>query len=177
MTGNPANASLWADADVYVSFDLEATIPANVNTAFDNTTWDLVGLLDGEAGFVETRAEEVTDHYAWGGIIVRTGRRNFKLTRQFTALEYNAVTRRLAWPGSADGERSVPHPEDILIAFEKRDDDKIHRLISAYRAECDVNGDLTENESELEKWPFVVTIFPDGDGVLFTEQTTETLES
>jgi hypothetical protein len=176
MAGNPANASLWADADVYVAFDLEAGLPADASTEF-GAEWDLVGLLDGEAGFVETRTEEITDHYAWGGIIVRTGRRNFKLTRQFTALEYNATTRRLAWPGSAEGERVVPHPEDILIAFEKRDDDKVHRLISAYRAECDVNGDLTENESELEKHPFVVTIFPDGDGVLFTEQTTEELGS
>lgn len=176
MAGNPDNASLWADADVYVTFDVDAADPTDVDTEF-GVDWDLVGLLDGDAGFTESRSEDVTDHWAWGGILYATGRRNFILTRTFTAIEYNATTRRLAWPGSGDGERKVPRPESIRVAFEKRDGDKVHRLITKHRAEVDVNGDFNENEADPEMYPFTVRVYPDGNGVLFAEQSTEDVGS
>ena len=73
MAGDPSNARLWADADVYVSFDTEAANPADVDTPFGGD-WDLVGLLDGDDGFTESRDEDVEDLFAWGGILVRTAR-------------------------------------------------------------------------------------------------------
>src|SRR5690606_41721003 len=91
MAGDPTKANIWPDADVYVG-PLTATDPIDIDTPF-GADWDLVGLLDGEAGFVQAREEEVEDHYAWGGILVRTSRRNFKQTITFTALEDNDVTR------------------------------------------------------------------------------------
>jgi hypothetical protein len=173
MSGDPSNARLWSDADVYVAFDVDAPDPANVGAAF-GAEWDLVGLLNGEDGFTESRNWDETDHYAWGGILVRTGRRNFKLTKSFTAVEYNGVVRRLMWPGSDVGEIKVPRPERVKIAFELRDGDtgQVHRLISAYEAEVMPDGDREENEADVSQHSFMVTIFPDDDGVLFIEQTT-----
>ena len=171
MSGDPSNARLWADADVLVSFDLDAAIPATVADEF-GSAWDLVGLLDGDEGFTEARSEDETDHYAWGGVLVRTGRKNFKMTRSFTALEWNATTRRLAYPGSDPGEISVPRYERCLVAFETRDGNTVRRLISAFEAEIVPAGDMTENEADLTKYPFVATIYPDADGVLFLEQYT-----
>ena len=160
MAGDAENTHLWADADVYVSFDLEAAEPADADTPFGGD-WELIGLLDGEEGFVEAREEEQSDHYAWGGILFKTSRRNFKLTRTFTAFEDNETTRRLRWPGSAGNEIRVPRAERVLIAFETREGDVTRRVISAYQAEVVINGDVTENEVDPAALPFIATIYPD----------------
>lgn len=168
MAGDPNNASLWTDADVYVD-DIGATDPVDTSVPF-GPSWGLVGLLNGDDGFTETRDEDTNDIYAWGGILVRTSRAHFKLTRTFTALEDNAVTRALIWPGSTGGQIIVPKPAKKKIAFETREGDKIRRLITANYAEITLNGDITQNETDLESYEFLVTIFPTGGGVLFNEQ-------
>lgn len=170
MAGDPASATIWPDADVYTA-PLGTAIPLDASTAFA-AAWELVGLLDGDEGFTQSRDEDVSDHYAWGGILVRTSRRNFKLTIGFTALEDNDVVRDLVWPGSAAGQLVVPTPARILIAFETREGAAVRRLISAYQAEVAVDGDITDQEAELTNYPLVATIFPDATGVLLTEQTT-----
>lgn len=170
MSGDTANAHIWADADVYVSFDLAAPTPTDESTAFDTDFWELVGLLDGDQGFVESRNEDVADHFAWGGILMMTSRQHFKLTRTFTAFEDNATTQRLRWPGSSATELVVPRPERVLVAFETRSGDTVRRVITAYQAEVTPNGDLTIGEATPEAFPFLVTVYPDADGVLFTAQ-------
>ncbi len=179
--GDPSNARLWADADVYVAFgtdgDLSGVeVPTDVDTEF-GADWDLVGLLDGGEGFTQTRDEDVSDKYAWGGILIRTARKNFKFSQSFTALEDNETTFRLRWPGSTRGETIVVPSgnqiERVLVAFETRDGDITHRLISAFEAEITVDGDVGENEEDIASVPFMATVFPDADGVLFTVQETE----
>ncbi|GAA4680515.1 hypothetical protein [Nocardioides nanhaiensis] len=169
MSGNAENARLWADADVYVGENLSAEVPASVDAEF-GATWGLVGLLNGEDGITETREEETGDHYAWGGILVRTSRRNFKLTRKFSALEDNAVTRKLLWPGSGAGKIIVPRPVPVKVAFETRDGAAVRRLITARHAVITVDGDITENESDLTKYELLATIYPNAAGELFIEQ-------
>lgn len=182
MAGDPSNARIWADADVYVAFPVggslaHVNVPADINTVFDST-WEQLGLLDGEEGFTETRDEDTTDHFAWGGILVRTARRGFKLTRTFHCLESsedNPHVFRLRWPGSTSDQIVVPSGdkvERVMIAFEKRDGSEVSRLISTYQAEVTVDGDISENETDPAKVPFMATIFPDGDGNLFTPQNT-----
>lgn len=178
MSGDPANANLWTDADVYVAAT-DATDPADADTEF-GADWDLCGLLDGDFGFPQTRNEEETDIYAWGGIIVRTSRRNFKQTVGFTLLEDNDTTRSLIWPGSSGDYLVVPRPERIKIAFETREGDTTRRLISAYEAEVKVNADIVDNESDLTRYQMLATIFPDtsvSPGRLFKEQSTDATSS
>src|SRR5699024_9837387 len=57
MAGNPDNASLWVEADVFVNPDLDGAIPASIDEEFD-PTWGLVGLLNGDDGFVTSRSED-----------------------------------------------------------------------------------------------------------------------
>lgn len=159
MAGDSANASLWADADVYIA-PLATALPADASTAF-GVGWELVGLLDGDQGFTQSRNEDTADHYAWGGILVRTSRRNFKLTVSFTALEDNDTTRDLIWPGSTATSLVVPRPAQVMVAFEMREGAKVKRLITANYAEVTVNGDINDNESALTNYPLVATIFPD----------------
>lgn len=175
MAGDPSNASLWPDADVYTA-PVGTSLPATVDDEFP-AGWDLVGLLDGAEGFKHMREESVQDLFAWGGILVRRSRRNFKATVGFTLLEDNDVTRELVWPGSTATSIVVPVPARILIAFETREDDKVQRLISAYEAEVEVNGDIVDKEEDLTKYPMLATIFPDASvspPELFVRQATPT---
>jgi hypothetical protein len=171
VAGDPSNASLWTDADVYVG-PLSAVDPATIDDPF-GSDWGLVGLLDGDEGFTESRDEDTDDKYAWGGILVRTSRAHFKLTKSFTALEDNATTRGLIWPGSTDSQIIVPRPQPVKLAFETREGDIVKRLITARYAEVNVDGDVTENETDLTSYPLVATIFPTSGKVLFNRQFTD----
>lgn len=178
MAGDVTNARLWTNASVWVSFDLDEADPANIGADFAGG-WEEVGLLDGDDGFTETRDEDVSDHFSWGGILTKTGRAHFKLTKKFSCNEEaNDVVFRLRWPGSTKGGQIVvPVPEKIKIAFETIEGGTSHRLISANYAEVSVDGDITENETDLTKVQFVATIYPDASvtpGVLFNEQNDDT---
>lgn len=176
MSGDPTKANLWTDADVYVSFDLSAPMPADASAPF-GPQWDHVGLLDGDEGMPESREEDTDDKFAWGGILVKTSRNHFKLTKSFTALEDNETTRKLVWPGSTATRVKVPRPEQVLVAFETREGEKIRRLITSQYAECSLDGDHGENETDLESATIAATIYPTADGWLFERQDTPVLES
>lgn len=174
MSGDPTKANLWTDADVYISTNLSAALPANTNEPF-GADWHLVGLLDGDEGFPESRDEDTDDKFAWGGILVRTSRNHFKLTKSFTCLEDNDTTRSLIWPGSTATLIKVPRPARVLVGFETREGEKVRRLITAQYAECSLDGDHGENETDLESATIAATIFPTADGDLFVRQNTPVL--
>lgn len=169
MAGDPTQVGAWLEADVYIG-STTASNPSSINGVWPGT-WDLVGLLDGADGFTHSRSEDKTDLFAWGGIIVRTRRKNFKQTVKFSALEDNDTTRALVWPGSAlNGPFVVPTVERVRIGLELREGLVCKRLISTYQAEVELDGDFNENEDSLAKFPMIATIFPDGDGKLWTIQ-------
>lgn len=168
MAGDVSNAALWGDADVYIG-ELDAVNPADEDTPF-SSDWDLTGLLDGDAGIVETRNEDSADHYAWGGILVRTSRSKFKLQRKFVCLETNAVTMGLVYPGSSGGVIKVPGRRRFKIAFETREGDTVRRVISALYAEVAEVADITESETALKKYEITVTIYPNAQKELFIVQ-------
>lgn len=175
MSGDPSKASVWRDGDVYWSADPEADIPADVDTPF-GVDWDLVGLLDGDEGFTWGRDEQVDDKFAWGGVLVRTIRSQFKQTVGFTALEDNDTTSQLIWPGSTTGNLVVPRPTRGRVAFETREGSVIRRRISAYQAEVVIDGEIKDTETDLTRYALVATIFPDASfdpPLLFIEQKSE----
>lgn len=179
MSGDPSNANLWADANVYVTFNLSDTNPADADTPFGGD-WELVGLLDGDQGFTTSRTEDVSKKFAWGQRLVRTSRRNFEETKAFRAFEYNETVQRLLYPGSdalAAGTRElkIPTVERCKVAFETIEDDVVRRMISYYQAEVALNGDLNEGEAELTGYPFISTIYPGGTNtdILWVEQISE----
>lgn len=175
MSGNTANAAVWANADVYIA-PVGTAIPANSSTPF-GIGWELVGLLDGADGIEEARTEDKKDHYAWGGILVATTRKNFKLTKKFSVLEDNAVTRSLIWPGSTATEVSVPVVQNVMVAFETRTGGKVKRLITREYAQIDLEGTLKDSEEDLTKATLTATIFPDSNGVLFDRQSVPDIAS
>lgn len=168
MANDIENANAWADADVLIA-PLGSAIPADESTPFDSD-WEFVGLLDGEKGFTHTRAEDATDKFAWGGILMKRTRKNFKETVAWTAFEYNDVTRAIMYPGSTAGVRKVPRPVPILVALEKRDGDTVRRLITANYVMVDATGEVKDNEGDVTGYDFTASVFPTGDGDLWIEQ-------
>jgi hypothetical protein len=172
MSADPTKVANWTEADVYVA-PLGTAEPINANVAL-SASWDLTGLLDGSDGFAHSRSVDKGDFFGWGGILIKTTRRNFKYTVKFTLLEDNETTRELFWPGSTPGgDLIVPVPERQLILLETREGSTVRRLVSAYQAEIDLVDDVTDKEDDLTKYMMEATIFPDADGVLFHEYTND----
>jgi hypothetical protein len=124
MAGDATNAALWQNADVYIAA-ANATAPSNVTSAWANA-WSAVGLLDGEAGFAESREEESNEIYAWGGVLVKKTKSKHKRTIKFVALENNATVFGLVNPGSTRTTASgvttssikTPTLSEFAIGFE-----------------------------------------------------------
>lgn len=177
MAGDPTKVSMWANADVWVA-PVGTALPADVNTPMTtvNAAWKAAGLLDGDEGFQQARDDEVTEKFAWGGILVKRKKSKHSRTIRFVALEDNDVTFDLVNPGSESVTASglttktivVPVAQEHSFVFELREGDKVTRRI-VERGEVTEVADITEAESEVTVYDCTTTIYPDAEGVLFTE--------
>ena len=178
MAGTSANAALWTDADVYIA-PVGTVGPVDATTAYA-AAWKPVGLLDGDEGFAMSRDEDTSEHYAWGGILVKKVRSKHKRTIKFIALEDNATVFDLVNPGSTrattgtgataltTGTVKVPKYTDFAISFEMRDGTKTKRR-TVKRATLEEVGEITENETEVAAYEVTVVIYPEADGTLYVE--------
>jgi hypothetical protein len=175
MAGDTTNAALWTGADVYIHDTPGTAGPTDVIEAW-GTGWKPVGLLDGEEGFTIERDEDVEEHYAWGGVLVKQSRGKHKRTIKFVCLEDNAETFGLVNPGSerteTDGEVTstikVPSSREFAIGFEVRDGNSVKRRIASRASVAEV-GEIKEAEAELMMFEITVVILPEADGTLYTE--------
>jgi hypothetical protein len=173
MSGNTANAALWQNADVYIA-PASTAGPTDVATAW-GAGWSAVGLLDGAEGFVESREAESSEHYAWGGVLVRKTKSKHQRKVKFVALEDNDVVFQLVHPGSTRTTEGglttsvikVPRSADFAIGFEARDGDKVIRRI-VKRATVDEVEDIKESEEALTVYGVTVVIYPESDSTLYT---------
>lgn len=175
MAGNTANPRIWVNADVYVA-PVGTAAPTDTATAL-NAAFLPLGLLS-EDGMVESREEDSTDHYAWGGILVRTTRSKHKRTFTVTALEDNPVVFDLVNPGSTAVTNTgvttrtikVPGPDPRAFVIELVDGDIVKRRYIP-RAEVVEVGDVTFSDSEMVMYELTINIYPDGSGVLYKDFT------
>lgn len=175
MAGNVANPRIWINADVYVAATATAA-PTDVSTALP-ADWEAVGLLS-EDGMTESREDEQTDHYAWGGILVRTTRSKHKRTFTVTCLEDNLVVYGLVNPGSTAATtagvttRTVKVPgTDPRSWVVQMKDGGITKRRYIPRAEVVEVGDVTSSDAAMVMYELTVNVYPDGDGVLYKDIT------
>ncbi|QOI66924.1 major tail protein [Microbacterium phage GardenState] len=180
MAGNAANTSQWAGADVFITRTPGLAGPTDLTSPWP-VGWEPVGLLDGEEGFTEAREDETSERFAWGGVLVRRSKSKHKRTIRFVALEDNEVTFGLVNPGSErtslNGVRrstvKVPVAGDrFSIGFETRDGARIKRRV-VETAEVQEVAEIKESETEPTIYDITVVIFPDADGVLYTDIETD----
>ena len=176
MAGDIANPRIWEGADAYVA-PTGTTAPVDVTTAWA-APWEALGLLS-EDGASETREADSTDHFAWGGILVRTTRSKHKRSMKVTALEDNAVVFSLVNPGSTASTdetglttRTVKVPTSDIKAFglETRDGAITRRRIIP-RAEIVEIGEIKLSDSDMTAFELTIMVYPDADGVLYVDLT------
>ena len=186
--GDTGNTAVWGAADVLISTNMSATIPADISTAFviNNGTdvtdqWDFVGLLDGGQGFAEAIETNSTDHSAWGFGVVATTYGDTKLTKTFTALEENKPVMSLVYDtsdmtfdddaGTYSGDLGVKdYTTKVKVAFVTYSGDTTKRFISKNYATVAPTNAGTESEANLQSKGFTVTIYPDSSGKYWTAQ-------
>ncbi|MFT9661158.1 hypothetical protein ACM0CQ_02765 [Mycobacteroides abscessus subsp. abscessus] len=180
MAGSADNVKLWPEANVYVfngstTFDPATHLPATIADPFPAGTgsaplWTVAGMLNGDAGFEESREWDESDVKAWGYGVIKVASKDYKDERKWTALEDNKVTYDLLWPGSTDTQIVVPKPALRYIAFELKDDEgRIERYISATKARHWAQN-VNKKEGSVEGYEFTSRIFPKGDFSLYLVQ-------
>ena len=178
MAGDIDNPRIWAGADVYVA-PVGTTAPTNIATPL-NAAFEALGLL-GEDGASESRDQDSTDHYAWGGILVRTTRSKHKRTLNVIALEDNLTVLGLVEPNSVTTDNgtiattvvSVPtDPDPRAFVLEVTDGD-ITKRRSIPKGEVTEVAEVKLSDSDMTAYELTITIYP-VDGVLYTDITDDT---
>lgn len=164
MSGDPNNANVWNDADIYIG-TLGAALPATIDDPW-GVDWDLAGLLDGQAGVVES--EDFQDDeilWSWGGVATRQILARPLYARTFTFHEYNDVTRAVVYPGSTTTKRYASRPQRVALGFEFRDGDLAitEREATTGFAVIRRDGEITRSESGLAVYPMRAVIFPNSE--------------
>lgn len=176
MEGDADNVNIWESADVLVA-DVGTTAPVDTSSAF-GAGWDPLGLLSADDGLTETREEDRSDHYAWGGVLVRTVRSKHKRTFQVTILEDTAITFGLINPGSTQSTttgvttRVVKKPiaDPKAFAFETVDGATTSRKLIP-KGEITEVGEVVRKEDDMSAVTITVTVYPASDGTLYREIT------
>lgn len=169
MSVDPTLTNIWSGGDVFIADSLSTANPADASAAWP-VGWNQVGLLDGGEGFVtDAGHKDVKKHFAWGDRLYKITRRGWEETKKFTALEDNAVTRALMFPGSNPGEIAIPVVQNVKIGFELTEGGKTKRWITKNYAQIDIDGSLSDNENDATKIPLIANIFPDANGVRWVE--------
>jgi hypothetical protein len=176
MSGDADNTNIWEGADVYRA-PVGTTAPVDVSTPF-GAGWDPLGLLSADDGLTEARDEDRSDHYAWGGLLVRTVRSKHKRTFQVTLLEDTAITFGLLNPGSTQSTTTgvttrvvkKPTSDPQAFAFETVDGTTISRKLIP-KGEITEVGEAVRKEDDLTAVTITVTVYPASDGTLYREIT------
>lgn len=170
-----ANVRIWEGADAYVA-DVGTIAPTGVSGSWPSG-WEPLGLLS-EDGATEAREQDVQDHYAWGGILVRTTRSKHKRSMKITCLEDTPAVFGLVNPGSTASSalgittRTVKVPVSDRRAFglEVRDGNITKRRIIPQGEVVDV-AEVAFADSQMTGYELTINIYPDADGVLYTDIT------
>lgn len=178
MAGDVDNPRIWFNADVYTA-SVGTTAPDDIDTPWSGS-WDALGLLSEDDGMVESRSDDTADHYAWGGILVRTTKSKHKRTIKVTALEDNPIVWALRNPGSSAATDTgittrtvkVPQPDPRAFGFETRDGDIVRRRIVP-KGEIVEIGDVTSSDSDMEMYELTINVYPAADGTLYVDITND----
>ena len=181
MSGNVANPRLWEGADLWTA-PVATSIPTALTDDMSSATgWKAVGLLS-EDGASESRDEDSTDFYAWGGKLIRTKRSKHKRTITVTCLEDNLVVFGLVNPGSTavtgtDGTNTrtvkIPKSDKRSFVLELMDGDIIRRR-HIPTGEVTAVGEVALSEADLQAFELTITIYPSSDDVLYVDYDNDT---
>lgn len=175
MAGDVTNTHAYEDApDLYVGA-VGVTAPTDLATAW-GVGWSAAGLL-GEQGLTRGREQDTSDHYAWGGILLRTVKSKHKRTFRCIMLEDNLVTFGLLEPGSTTATAAgidtrtvkVPTADPRAFGWDLQDGGATVKRIIVPRGEITEVGDVVEGPEDITAYEVTVTVYPAADGTLYKE--------
>lgn len=175
MAGDTSNTHAFEDAPDLLVADVGTTAPTTLTDAF-GVGWDAVGLL-GDEGLTEGREQDSSDHFAWGGILLRTIKSKHKRTFRVILMEDNAITFGLLNPGSTTATstgvdtRTVKAPTTNIKAFgfDLKDGGATVKRIIIPTGEVTEVGDTVYSDGEVTGYEATITVYPAADGTLFKE--------
>lgn len=175
MSGSVDNPRLWEGADLWTG-PIGTALPTALTDAMTTIpAWKAVGLLS-EDGASESRDEDTSDFYAWGGKLIRTKRSKHKRSIKVTALEDNLVVFGLVNPGSTVSTTTgvntrtvkIPKSEKLSFVLEMVDGD-ISRRRHIPTGEVTEVAEVSLSESDLQAFELTITIYPDSNDVLYVD--------
>lgn len=169
------NARIWAGADVMVA-DVGSTAPTDTTSAFD-AAFESLGLI-GEDGITLSGESEKSDHYAYGGLHVRTTQSKFKKSLKVVCLEDTPAVFDLVNPGSSAATATgtttrtvgAPAANPKAFAIETVDGDITRRLIIP-RGEVSEVGEVTFSDAEMTGVELTIEAYAAEDGTFYIEIT------
>ncbi len=175
MAGDTANPRLWEGADFYTA-PVGSTAPTDTTTALA-AAWKAAGLLS-EDGASESRDQDSSDLYAWGGKLVRTTKSKHKRQIKVTCLEENLVVYGLVNPNSTAATTTgvttrtvkVPKADPRAFLLELKDGAITKRRVIP-KGEVTEVGEVTLSDSELQAFELTITIYPSSTDVLYLDIT------
>ena len=167
---NSRNINLWKDAEVWVSDDDAATV------ATDGTfgvAWAFVGLLAEGSSVGREQDADRNDINSFGGKKQMTDVVFRKDTRTFDAIEDNATTYELLWPGSTyveDGVSVKMAPREAaskVVAFKTvNSHGDVHIDISRRKADIYATSE-EKSDDGAETKSFTVDVMADDSAALY----------
>lgn len=172
MSGTQANARIWNILDVYRG-PLGTTAPVDVATPLD-ADFVKLGFLDEDGGLEFAMARTVTDHYAYGGNLLRTGVKAQKHTFKFWAVEDTPDVHALWNPGGTPATVSglttvsltnwIPNPGAFVLHMSDGAD-VTERIVIPRGDVVDPPDSQKLTDDGLALMGLTITAYSDDDGV------------
>lgn len=176
MAGNVLNPRVWTGASV-LNGPLGTAAPTNIATAL-NVAFVDVGFLDEDNGIEEAMSKSTSEHYAYGGYLLRTTSKQEKHTVKFWALERTVGVEGLINPSGAatttTGVATItkklwkPNPQAFVIV--RTDGTTVTSRLYIPRGDVvEAVDTIKSDDAAMIMYGITITCYPDSTGLWATE--------
>ena len=165
----PDKAEVWLVLADDVA-DISTLLPATPDDDLAALGWLFTGLIDDKKGISLTPSSEIKEYDAFGHPRFRVKIKKGKIETGFTALETNAVTKKVVLPGSAANKIGIPKNVQIYVLYRYVDEDTEQGQIvwmTLTKAPVELKGHGGIIDGELSFAELVVHHTADANGDVF----------
>lgn len=170
MAENPDLTLIPDEAEVWLALksdvdDIATMIPAAVTDDLEGLGWGFTGLIDADKGIPLDPTIEIKEYDAFGRPRFRVKAKKGKLNTGFTALETNAITKKVVLPGSAPNKIGAPKDVQVYVLYRFVDEDRTTIWVSLTPglAELKAHGGIVDGELSWADITLHHTTDADGD--------------
>lgn len=160
----PDQAEAWLALAAEVD-DITSMIPSDPTEDLAALGWEFSGLIDDKKGILLGPSIEVKEYDGFGHPSFRVKLKRGKLMTGFTALETNAVTKKIVLPGSAPNRIGAPKDVQIFVLYRFVDEDRATVWVQLTKApvELKAHGGIIDGELSWAEMSVHHTTNAEGD--------------